>query len=365
MAQLFKIVNRHREYVLQFVNARDFEGEPAGEIEASELAADFEWSLYCFDFENDHVVFVRCPSEIEREPFLYTAQFNAAVSYARMDMADFVFFAQGIPAPENLVFVHSVGRCGSTLLSKALQAIAEVQSLSEPDDLTQLTVQRASLGEQRTKDLIYACVRWRCKPTGRRTVAIKTRSEVMVIAPLMCAAFPEAKNLFLYRGAVSWTRSIYRTWPPDRPLDDVDLNRDMQRRWAEMIPLVKELGSETEPFNPLEIRLCSWLQVMEGYLGLRNRGVPFFAFRYEELTQNPREVLRAVFDYVGVSEVDWADIEAVLAEDSQKGSIFDREALDARGMVLSDEQIERVHRLVARRPSILAADVVLPGTFAL
>ncbi|MFX8875690.1 hypothetical protein ABTM97_19170, partial [Acinetobacter baumannii] len=95
--------------------------------------------------------------------------------------------------------------------------------------------------------------------------------------PVMYRAVPQAKNLFLYRDGISWARSIYRTWSPDRSPNDQEQNREMQKRWSDFIPLGAELGDDLAPLNPVEIRVCAWLQIMEGYLDLRSRGIPVFA----------------------------------------------------------------------------------------
>lgn len=365
MAKRFEIIARHREFALQFVKFSDFELKESGRITLEALVADPEWSVYALDFDTQEALLVRCPAEsrIEDEPFLYTAQFNAAVEVAVASWAEFI--DAEIPAPKSFVFVHSVGRCGSTLLSKALQVVPGVLSLSEPDDLTQLSAFRTRVTPEQLAQLVNASIRWRGKPSGHDVVAIKTRSEVMMLAPVMCREFPDAKNLFMYRGGISWARSVYRTWPPERRMDDLELNRQMQKGWAQMIPMVDELGDEEHPLNPLEIRLCAWLQIMEGYLNLRASGVEMLAFRYEDLVAEPRMVLESVFAHLGLGGVDWHAADAVLAEDSQKGSFFDREKLDARGMVLTEELIERARKLISRRPVIGTPDVILPGTLRL
>ncbi len=168
----------------------------------------------------------------------------------------------------NLVLVHSVGRCGSTLLSKAIEGISDVESLSEPDELTQLVNLRSSKSEKWMRDATLAAVRWRCKPrrgTPALHVAIKMRAEVMVLGELLCSVLPEARHLFMYRNGVSWAQSVYALGDPNRDFADVELNHNMQKIWASFMPLVAQYQRDEPPLNPIEIRILAWANCMETY----------------------------------------------------------------------------------------------------
>ncbi|MES1227833.1 MAG: sulfotransferase, partial [Armatimonadota bacterium] len=326
--------------------------------------------LYCIDPENEAVIFAELPEDERPEdaPFYYAAQYDKANGSVRMPWATFHEIAHTIPEPEGgVIFVQSDGRCGSTLLSKAFAAVPDVLSLSEPDELTQMIGMRTADGsaDHWLSHMIFSSVKWRCKArhgSPAKFVAIKTRSEVTRLADLMCAQFPQAKNLFIYRDGVSWAKSIYRTARVDAVFDDPERNRQMQEGWGKMMPLVTEYAREDEPLNPIQIRTLCWVTNIEDYLNLVEGGVPFCAVRYEELVASPVPILHQLFDYCGISNVDWAEIEVVLGRDSQEGSIYDREVLGARQRVLPEWLQQSAIDTIATRPRIKTPGVILPGT---
>ena len=367
------IKETNRQHPIHVVGPGDFTSAAGAAIEPDEVLRNPNISLYCFDPENDAAIFVESADQgaVDRAPFYYQAQVEHATGLVSMPLDVFHRVAEQIPEPsKGLIFVHSVGRCGSTLLSKALAAIPSVHSLSEPDDLTQMVNLRAADGsiDAWVSRLIVSSVRWRCKPRAgppAEQVAVKTRSEVLVLADLLGPPFRHSKHLFLYRDAVSWMGSIFRGWPPDRDPYEEDLNRKMEDSWARTIPLVREYVSLDPPMNAAEIRILAWIACMEGYLGLRAMGVPIVAARFDDLVAQPIPILRGLFDFCQINEVDWGAIGEVLGRDSQAGTVFDREERRKLDRELSEDLIQDVKDMVATRPMLKTADVVLPGTLRL
>lgn len=128
-----------------------------------------------------------------------------------------------------LVHLFSTGRCGSTLLCKAMGAIDEggttaLQSLSEPDAYSNLCVQRSLYEDPEVQKtlcfsvtMLLAYWAWRRAPM-KRIVCVKYRSLVTRLAPLFRAspAYPypsTMSSIFLYRHALghaeSWLRLQY------------------------------------------------------------------------------------------------------------------------------------------------------------
>ncbi len=362
-----------RDHQIGIVSPHDFVVEQGEPISSAEVLADPRFTFYCFDPGNKAALFVegRDPAATDRAPFYYQGQIDQAEGLVSMPLDEFHRVAKQIPPPPaHLIFVHSVGRCGSTLMSKVLQAVPGVHSLSEPDDLTQLVLLRTTreASEEWVRAALASSIRWRCKVrTGvpARFVAIKPRSEVMVLGDLLGELYPEARHFFLYRNAVAWMRTIYRTFRGERDLYDNDLNRQMEEGWARMLPLVRDLRVPEAPMNPIQIRILGWSTCMEGYLRLCSGDLALCAARFEDLTADPVGILRQFFRFCEIEDVDWSAVDEVLSRDSLAGTIYDREERAKQTRELTDALVQDIYDVLASRPLLGSPDLVLPKTLRL
>ncbi len=366
MAQRRRILEKTRLNPIQVAAANDFVSEPDGRIPDEEILANPKWGLYCLDFESDEAIFVEVPDDraVYSAAFLYQTQSEMAVNIATMPLSAFQSIAQSIVKPaDGFVFIHSVGRCGSTLLSKVFQALPRTLSLSEPDEPTrlgQLMAQGLRPADE-IRDLLYSSTMWRAKrcswPVDR--VALKYRSEVMLLAPLFAELFPDERHIFQYRNGLSWMRSVVRGWPPGTRFDEEQTQRMIQA-WSRSNPLVHELA-QVQSLNEVQIRFISWVNWMEHYSMLPESAV---ALRYEDLAGHPRSTLKALFDALKIEDVDWDALDEVLSRDSQAGTVYDREERKALRFDIPDDTIESIRELVRSRPKLGDFDVRLPRTIS-
>jgi len=359
----------NRGHPIGIVDPKEFITEPGAEISAQEVVCDPKFSLYCLDPENDSVLFVECddPAAVDRAPFYYQAQRENAIGLVTMPVDTFHTVGNHIAEPsKGLILIHSVGRCGSTLLSKVLAAQPSVHSLSEPDDLSQMVFLRGDgASDEWLRQMLVSSVRWRCKPrvgAPAEHVAIKTRSEVLVLGDLIGSSFPRAKHFFLYRDAISWMGSIVRGWSPERDVYDVEKNLKMEESWARTLPLVGQLRSSGTLKNAVQIRLLAWVSCVEEFLKLAELGIPTQAARFEDLTRSTRPILEEFFAFCKIDAVDWTAIDAVMERDSQAGTIYDREKRREVSRKLTDDQVQDIRDLIASRPKLVRPDVIVPGT---
>jgi len=108
-------------------------------VDAGEILTNERISLYAFDFDTSRVVFVETasPSELSMAPFFYQAQYENAVRILTLPFDVMIGLAQSVALPDTqLLFIHSTGRCGSTLAGGLLAQVPGVTNLSEPDTLT-------------------------------------------------------------------------------------------------------------------------------------------------------------------------------------------------------------------------------------
>ncbi len=367
-----RILKNNREHPVPVVNPADFTTEPAGEIDPEEVLRDPKFTLYCFDPENDQALFVESsdPALVEQRPFYYQGQAEFAIGLVGMPFETFHRIAEGISYPEKgLIWVHSVGSCGSTLISRALAAIPSVYSLSEPDDLTDLCKLRVQklVDEEWLRSAIVSSTKWRCKPRIGPTpqfLAIKTRSEVSVLADLLGELYFESRHVFLYRDGIAWMQSWFGSYPPDLDMADPIINREREEIWAKMLPIVREYVREEGPMNPIQVRMLSWITSMESQPLLLQMGVPLCSVRFEDLTANPAAMVRTVLEFCEIEAGDWSRIEAVLGRDSREGSIFGREERKKLNRNLTPEFVQDIKDIVATRPLLKTPDVVLAGTLS-
>ena len=184
------IVDKVRSYSLAVASADDFElGPPVAVDAGSELRAGNSWSLYTLDFRRSVAVLVGpvAPETLSEQAFVYEAQYSMAERVLSVPFDDFLTVTEGLPSSgESLVCVHSVGRCGSTLLARALGRLDGVRAYSEPDFLVPLAV-RVGEDDDRLERLLRAGLR--CldpSPPGvGEAVVLKPRSFCTRLAPLL------------------------------------------------------------------------------------------------------------------------------------------------------------------------------------
>ncbi len=106
-------------------------------------------------------------------PFFYSAQFEHAQELFTVDFDTFLELAAQVPEADTLIFVHNIGRCGSTLLSKAFSRLDSCTSYSEPDCFTQIAYWRI-LNDPRDelwRALLPACMKFVFRDAHAPTVS--------------------------------------------------------------------------------------------------------------------------------------------------------------------------------------------------
>ena len=176
-----------------FSQPADFVLGPGRAVERARIL-DPDVSPYCFDFDAHELLCVSTPP-LAGATFFYQAQRQGARSVVKVPYDD---LPEAIASP---VLIFSVGRCGSTLLVKALAA-AGVDAVSEPDYFTQAV----ALG--RDGPALQEAI-------GRATAllrgeAIKLRAECSNAPLAIAGAFRAPRLVFVVRDAVEWAESVRR-----------------------------------------------------------------------------------------------------------------------------------------------------------
>jgi hypothetical protein len=159
-------------------------------------------------------------------------------------------------------------------------------------------------------------------------------------------------------------RTVFRNFPADRDVYDLELNRKMEDSWGSTLPLIREYRRDNAPMNPVQVRILAWITCMEAYLKLNEMGIPLASARIEDLTSQPVPVLEQFFAFCGIDQVDWNAIHEILGRDSQAGTIYDREERRKLSRELTDELVQDARNVIATRATLGVPDVILPGTLS-
>lgn len=369
---VLQIQRKTRERSNSIVNLQDFDWTEAAAIDASTVLNNPNASLYCLDLDNKRFIFVETPpdQDLSAAPFYYQAQYELAQRLFAIPFKDFSPLTKTLETiiKQQLVFIYSVGRCGSTLLSRIFAQADGVLSLSEPDVFSQLVALR---NRDRSRDpeiakLLKLCVGLICKPTAqdRRTSAnsatcvIKFRSYGIELADLLHEVFPKAKAIFLYRNARSVVKSsiqAYSELAKGRYI--IQKNIDT---YSLLIPLLKEYADRIDFDDPnaTDLYTTMWLSVMQRYVQLHTQKIPMVVLRYEDLVDQPELTIEAVFQYCRL-EANLAKALQVMSHDSQQGSNLSQ--ANTADQSLDDSQLDRkINRLLSYHSTIQSPDFTPP-----
>lgn len=359
-----------RPYPMSLVSADHFRYHDDGPVDPRVVLSSPAFSLYCLEPGRREAIFVQTPPEVDLRAasFYFQAQYEAAQGLVAVGYETLHQLAETIRLdPARLILVYSVGRCGSTLVSRAFAESQGVLSLAEPDVFTQLIALRETghCDPDELSRLVHSCTWLVCtgaSASADQRIAIKFRSFVVELADIFHRHFPTATNVFLYRGAYAWSRSTMRAFGPRQPQTEAE-QAQVQDRLGRLLPLLAAYrAAKGRLLTPVEAMACHWVALMERALDLHQRGVPMFAARYEELSAAPHAVLAALFDYCGLPALPAPVVDGLLASDSQEGSSVSRAAVRAADGSFDPDELSRV---IGELSANVTPDCVLPETSAL
>jgi hypothetical protein len=357
-----------RPYPVALVGPDHFRFTEGGPVDPRVAVDDPAYSLYCLDHDRRRALFVEVApgADLSAHPFYYQAQYEAARGLVAVPYDALHAIADGVETDKGqLVLIHSVGRCGSTLVHRALRTVPGAVGRSEPDVFTQLlTLREAGRCEPAEVDrLVRTCGRlvFADRRDGPGPLVVKFRSFAIELGDLIHKHFPDAKTVFLYRHAEAWSRSSARAFGSYDPTM-VRTQTIVQDRLGLMIPLLaRHRASKQRLLTPVEALACHWVSLMARAVALREAGVPMYPVRYEDLLADPVRTLRGVFLHCGLPGPDDAALRSVLAADSQAGSSLSRAAVgagpDAGG--LTADQVAQLRAAIGELSDRITPDLVI------
>ncbi|RYE09530.1 MAG: hypothetical protein EOP22_08680 [Hyphomicrobiales bacterium] len=369
LARLYSIEGRQKTHEMEYSTPGDFVlGAPAI-APAAIILNEPGWSPYCIDHTNHELVCVHLADSIDlaKSAFYYLTQYQRADRMLTLPLTALADLAGDLPDP-NVVIIYSMGRCGTTLASLALNESPQAWSLSEPEVFNDRSLRLPPDAPVAGGDLVRLLIRIIFAQRARReatTLALKLRSQATFHMQQFIDARPDARAVFMYRDALGWGQSMYQflgefDWQDDIPADQRLPYWDFFSGGGPLSQLERYV--ETPSAATLTTMIgAGWLHCLETYLDRLAGGVQFLALRYNDLTLGRRHEIEKLFRHAGLDTSGLDGLDAVFDEDSQKGlSIGQREGKRR----LSEAQISELRAVLDAHPRLRDPNLVLPDIYS-
>eukprot|EP00026_Physarum_polycephalum_P009666 Phypoly_transcript_09797.p1 GENE.Phypoly_transcript_09797~~Phypoly_transcript_09797.p1 ORF type:complete len:403 (+),score=59.49 Phypoly_transcript_09797:126-1334(+) len=356
------------DFTLEEINT-----ELAGEDGVISIVRDPNCTLHNYDFTERRAMFVKTDGDkdLYTYPFLYLAQLeNATHAYSvpiellekvllKNSGTEFSFNEENtsLKSDEQVLFLFSTGRCGSTLLCKVLGKIPGVLGLQEPEPFCSLSYLRNTHGatDEEVITLLRLSLLAHCKPKLNHPGNVskwvfKFASQVTEYMDLFPRAFPKSQNLFMYRNAEGVTKSIAKMFPDlERELDPLDA-------WTALFSGLNWVPGDKKYLK--DTAAVYWLTTMHLALKYKNAGMRCRCIRYEELVAETEKVVRELVKIFNIElrDEDMAQVLEAMKGHSQDGAFAVHEH---KGL---DEVMTRMRKFVAEHKEIGRVDFILPDT---
>ena len=358
----YKIVEKLRESPFAIPHLSDFGLEEVGKGSYQEILTNEHLTLYSLDFDTQTAVFVETPADLDlsQAPFMFVPQYDDALRVLTVSFQTLIQMAETVSIDaDRLVFIHSTGRCGSTLASQIFSQIPGVINLSEPFVLPQLVIEKNAYPakEDELKALLKATILILCKTEAETAWVIKEHSYALALAGWLGELFPQAKHLFLYRNAETWMRSCLSAYFGGGEMTPEELRGHELGYRAYKEPLIPPIGAlPPEPHLPFaELMSMEWLSYMERHSQFCEMGLEMLAIRYRDWKQMPEQTAVAMLDYCNCRPDDLSAVLAALTRDSQAGTILAQDTVKQRWDV-TDEQRAIMAAVLSKHRFINSAD---------
>ncbi|MBV1869885.1 MAG: hypothetical protein KUG76_03175 [Gammaproteobacteria bacterium] len=396
MASVFCVEGVKSLPIAEFTSFGNFKLKRAAEV----VFADY-WrqqsrflSPYSMDYNRRCAVFVQTSlsvTQLKSQTFLYQAQRDHAEWVLRVPFDELLGSEKsafvGAGNNKKLFFLHSTGRCGSTLLCKLLEDSGDIAVFSEPDFYSQWVMLSQKHGAQldaripkvvgMLTSLLLAALD---EDLSIESVVIKLRGVCINVAEKMQQSHVNAKNIFLYRNAYDTGNSflgLLLRLPLVQMINRLRLDR-LPVYWLVATPGLK---SKLRAFAPLcvnphynrvsaiggaSVIALSWLSKMDLALELSHKQPRFFlcCVRYEDLMKDAQGLMQALVPLLmgeKLSDLAQINMNKTLCVNSQEGSDVKSDGLYRLGV----NDIERIDQVLSKHGVINDSDYQLPNTLVI
>ena len=367
--RLYSIVGRLKTHEMNYSTSADFELAGERSADASIILTEPGWSPYCIDHATHKLVCVRLPAatDLAESSFYFVTQYHHADRLLKLPLTALAGLTADLPDPP-VAIIYSMGRCGTTLASKALNESPLAWSLSEPEVFNHRSLILPPDAPVAASDLVRMLIRLVFAQRTRRdatTLALKLRSQSTFHMRQFIEARPDARAVFMYRDAIGWGQSVYQ-FLAEFDWEDVVPADNRLRRWdffsggGPLTELARYVDLDA-PSTPLAAMIgAGWLHCTQTYLDRLGEGVQFLALRYNDLADGRRTEIERLFRHAGLGTQGLDRLDAVFDEDSQKGMSIGRREGKRR---FSEDQLAELRAVLAAYPRLSGPDMILPDIY--
>jgi hypothetical protein len=369
-ARLYTIEGRSRGVDAQSAQLAHFILS-AGEAASPQMIVDdLRWMPYCLDAENRRVIFVDVPTEVDLSDavFAHLTQFHHARRVLAVPYESLAALSAQVSQPQNLIFIFNLARAGTTLVHRMLNQVEGVWCLSEADIYTDISgLERSEPGDEEILYLIRHCTPLTFRPRHpNQTLALKFRSQALLMADLFYRAFPQSKCIFLYRDALSWGNSFYKfvqRLDATALFDDGEIVKNLWAGFAlqaDVSRLETFIGRPVERVGIEEFFPGMYAIHIEKYMETFRQGVPYYAIRYNELDRDREAVAAKLLEHCGLPQESLPQVMLAFDSDAQEGTQLAR---DRPARSFTAEQSARFLEVLRRHPQYNSPDILLPDIY--
>ena len=260
--------------------------------------------------------------------FMDAAQHQQAIRVIILPMHAASRLSEKMGDPKaQLIFLSTTARCGGTLLAQVFEKTGKCVVFSGSGGILGISIyEQQKMPKEKLDKITRSLVRLYCKPvkSPEEVVAyvFKPLAQAIDSIPAIHRVYPNAKHLFCYRDVVKTVNAIQKLRNVS-PLYRVVWWEG--RGWAFfMKPILKMFNLKCNATNnwthPVEFALCRWALAVRKYLDMRQQGIEFAGFLYEDLIKNKQEAIRKAFKFARIP-MNLVDVGMrALDKDSQEGS---------------------------------------------
>lgn len=294
-----------------------------------------EDKISLYTITTKEAIFVNCGKvnvfDSTNGPFVYNVQFAAAVELIILPISSFNQISKSIPIPKiPIIHLANHGRCGSTILSQAVEAIPDSLSISELNPFTDI----AELSRSGQHDIAYlkelcfsvlTCMLKHANSRKSSFVFFKCQNIAVYITDLLLESLPIVSHVYMYRQPISFVRSYEK-------LIAIDKSSPLSVKECKLWSGIGHNGILSEyPFYPFHYieKLSSfakfalvWITGAAAYNKLLAKKYKICSLKYEDFLANPEDTLLALFRYANVPISYLPDLKSVMSKDSQAGTMY-------------------------------------------
>ncbi|XP_067681904.1 uncharacterized protein [Haliotis asinina] len=310
-------------------------------------------SVSLYNITLTEAIFLKTDKDVDiyssdTHPFMKWAQALNAEKLYIIPMEAFHRLADETGDPHvPVIWLSSIGRCGSTLLSQVFEKVPGTITLGEPEALISVTMlsKLETTPEEEVVKLLRSAIRLQCKKLpGAQRIIMKVASFTFAEVKVIYEMFPEIKHLFLYRDSLPYAVSGKGFAQSEflAKLTKVMMDSDLLARFfpglrRNLYKMYARVDRYDHDLEDIAVNLCMVghamimsSALMTRYKEFRDSGIPIFAVQYEELVKEKEGMVIALFQKLDIPEKHVTKALVAFEVDSQRGSSISRKSTGPR-----------------------------------